>query len=173
MTPKFPVYNKSKPCYPALPRDIRQAGHPQPSTPAHRRSASSLRKRVPRLRPLRRYAGQRSAKPPSNSFSPEDALGRAPTSRCTAWRNNNRLANSPAGAPAPHAAGFSPAARCAFPHVVLRADIDVLKYSAVPQLLSMISSALRTASSSDARRRLQVLLAGSVVGLGSVVIIFG
>ena len=32
---------------------------------------------------------------------------------------------------------------------------------------------LRTASSPDARRRLQVLLAGSVVGLGSVLIIFG
>ncbi len=32
---------------------------------------------------------------------------------------------------------------------------------------------LRTASSPDARRRLQVLLAGSVVGLGSILIIFG
>lgn len=32
---------------------------------------------------------------------------------------------------------------------------------------------LRTASSSDARRRLQVLLAGSVVGLGSILIIWG
>jgi sigma-B regulation protein RsbU (phosphoserine phosphatase) len=32
---------------------------------------------------------------------------------------------------------------------------------------------LRTASSSDARRRLQVLLAGSVVGLGSIVVIWG
>ena len=32
---------------------------------------------------------------------------------------------------------------------------------------------LRTASSPDARRRLQVLLAGSVVGLGSILIVFG
>jgi hypothetical protein len=32
---------------------------------------------------------------------------------------------------------------------------------------------LRTASSPDARRRLQVLLAGSIVGLGSILIVFG
>lgn len=32
---------------------------------------------------------------------------------------------------------------------------------------------LRSASSSDARRRLQVLLAGSIVGLGSILVIFG
>ncbi len=37
----------------------------------------------------------------------------------------------------------------------------------------LILDKLRTASSPDSRRRLQVLLAGSIVGLGSMLIIWG